>query len=491
MKIHRILIVLVLVGILIIGCSKDDTTSTSKLPYFESALQIAQIGIKDHNIAASITVIDPKGLQVSAKFDWGDGTISDYSGFVDSGAAIIAEHIYTQTGFFNVKAYAKNESNLMSSGWSAAGRIQVLKAGEPYVQGITQSKTEMVVGNQITVTATPEDISGFQVQARVDWGDGMISAWSDLTIPSVVHTFTHNFNLSGEFQIKIQAKSSLDSLSVWYNTPSPLQVYNIPAANDMVVIPGGTFVMGSITPLSLPNEAPLDTVDVASFYMSQYEISQAEWQTDMGNNPAYFALNGEIYAPVENVDWYDCIVYCNKRSIRENLTPCYTIDDSLYTGITDPASWPPDWKPAYPDTSMYQVICDFDASGYRLPTETEWEYAAKAGTNSIYSGTSDISQLVEYAWYGGSPYQTHIVGLKAPNAWGLYDMTGNVWEWCWNSYRMYPGSTTVLNAANRSLKITRGASFNSNNGLIRVAYRNMIYPSTKTLLYGFRVVKKI
>jgi formylglycine-generating enzyme len=222
--------------------------------------------------------------------------------------------------------------------------------------------------------------------------------------------------------------------------------------------------------------------------MSNFEVSQEEWVEVMGNNPSYFyALNQEINAPVENIDWYDCIEYCNRLSVMQGLTPCYSIN-----GETNYTAWPADWHPAYPDTSAYQnqIACNFDANGYRMPTETEWEYAAKAGTNSLYSGTDNIANLVDYAWYGASTYQTHIIGLKQPNAWGLYDMTGNVWEWCWNAYRFYPGNTSYMNAENRSLRMARGGAWNSLTLTYRTTYRNALIPSLKTFVHGLRIVKK-
>ncbi|GEM_PF-3635513 len=487
MKFKVQILLLLLAIVLIIGCSKDDSTSNNKLPYFDSPVQIAAVSVKGHDVAAGIFVIDPNDKKVAARFDWGDGNISDYSGFVDSGVAILAHHTYTQTGFYNVKAYAKNESGQETGIWSTATRIQIINTGEPYAQGILQSKTEMTVGNSITVSAMLEELAGFQVQARVDWADGMISAWSDLTDPSTVHTFTHTYNQVGTYQILIQARSSVDSLSVWYETPTELHVYNPPPANELVMIPAGTFVMGSLHVNALVNEAPLDTVDVEAFYMSKFEISQAEWMAVMGSNPAHFyELNQEINAPVENVDWYDCLEYCNRRSVMEGLTPVYSIN-----GETDYTLWPANWNPAFPDTSAYQnqIACDFSANGYRLPTEAEWEYAAKAGTNSTYSGTNSFSELVNYAWYGIYPYQTHIVGLKQPNAWGLYDMTGNVWEWCWDAYRLYPGNTALLNADSRSLRIGRGGAWNSASSGLRTSYRNTLKPSLKTFVHGLRVVR--
>jgi formylglycine-generating enzyme required for sulfatase activity len=489
MKFQRLLFILVIILVFIAGCDKDDSTSTKKTPYYESALQIAPIAVKGQDVVASITVIDPKGKQVSAKFDWGDGSPIVYTDLFDSGEAIFAHHTYTQAGTYNVKAYAKNEANTESGAWSVAKQIQILNAGVPYVQDITVSKIELLAGHEVTVSALAEEMAGFQVQARVDWGDSNISQWSEMSIATSVHTFDHIYNLAGSYQVKVQARSSIDSLSTWYNASALVKVHNAPPANDLVLIPAGTFTMGSVDPTSLANEAPLNVKDVSAFYMSKFEISQAEWQAVMNNNPASFANNGEIHAAVENVDWYDCIEYCNRRSVIDGLEPVYSILVNA-VAVTDPAQWPANWNAAYPDTSAFQIACDFNATGYRLPTEVEWEYAAKAGTANIYSGTSDPVALMNYAWFGSAPYQTHIVGLKLPNAWGLYDMSGNVWEWCWDNYRFYTGNTANMTTANKSLRITRGGAFNSRSSILRVSYRNPVKPSLKGNIVGLRVVKK-
>jgi formylglycine-generating enzyme required for sulfatase activity len=256
---------------------------------------------------------------------------------------------------------------------------------------------------------------------------------------------------------------------------------------DFVYIQGRTFTMGS--PASEPerdDDEARHIVTMGGFYMGKYEVTQREWQEVMGSNPSTFTGDR---LPVESISWYDAIEYCNRRSQREGLTPAYTIDK----GRSDPNNANGD------DEVKWLVTWNRNANGYRLPTEAEWEYACRGGTTTPFSTGNNIT--TNHANYNGNyPYnnnakgvyreRTWNVGSGTPNPLGLYDMHGNVWEWCWDWYGTYDGSaqSNPTGAASGSRRVLRGGGWNSLAWLLRSAYRGSSMPSGRNISYGFRLV---
>jgi formylglycine-generating enzyme required for sulfatase activity len=245
--------------------------------------------------------------------------------------------------------------------------------------------------------------------------------------------------------------------------------------NEMVFIPAGTFEMGNRGAYSgLSSEKPVHTVTISrDFLMSKYEVTQKQYEEVMGTNPSSF--KGETL-PVERVSWNDAVEYCNKLSDMEGLEKCYS-------------------------GGGYNIVCDWDANGYRLPTEAEWEYAAKSGTTTDFYNGSLTNQdctpidgnLDKIGWYcGNSGNITHAVGQKDPNAFGLYDMSGNVWEWCWDVYANYDNATVTdpKGPAMGSDRVNRGGGWNNFANYCRSAFRlyDYVYGSYNAL--GFRVVRR-
>jgi formylglycine-generating enzyme required for sulfatase activity len=237
-----------------------------------------------------------------------------------------------------------------------------------------------------------------------------------------------------------------------------------PATANMVRINGGTFTMGS--PSNEPNrmigEGPQHQVTVSSFYMGKYEVTQKEYQEVMGTNPSRFKGDN---LPVEQVSWYDAVEYCNKRSQKEGLTPAYTINET-------------------------NVTWNRNANGYRLPTEAEWEYACRAGTTTAYNTGANMSYNAGWC-YENSDRKTHPVGQKSANAWGLYDMHGNVYEWCWDWYGSYSSGsqTDPAGAVTGSYRVRRGGNWSILGHALRSAQRGVGSPSNRYEDSGFRVVR--
>ena len=245
-----------------------------------------------------------------------------------------------------------------------------------------------------------------------------------------------------------------------------------------VFIKGGSFIMGSPDSESERfGSEVLHSITVGSFYMSKYTVTQKEYKEVTGENPSYFKGDN---LPVETVSWLDAVEYCNKRSIQEGLTPVY-----ILTIIEE---------------ELTNINVDQYANGYRLPTEAEWEYACRAGTTTPFNTGNNIT--TNQANYDGNfPYtnnakgifrdKTTPVGSFAPNSWGLYDMHGNIWEWCSDFYGAYNKKNQKDPwGMSGAYIVMRGGSWSDGGQLLRSAYRD--YGSIRGARganVGFRVVR--
>lgn len=241
-----------------------------------------------------------------------------------------------------------------------------------------------------------------------------------------------------------------------------------------LLVEAGKFVMGSPAdePGRSSDEDPHTVILSRDFYLQETEVTQAQWVSLMGSNPSFHEHCDEC--PVEYITWHEAVGYCNALSDLEGLSRAYEMSaDSVVT-----------WAQS--------------ADGYRLPTEAEWEYACRAGsTTAFYNG--EISQvdcdpvdpkLDTIGWYCGNnvPYGTKEVGLKLPNPWGFYDMSGNVYEWCWDFHGDYPAEFVEDPAGPESgtMRVDRGGAWNNSARNSRSAARGREHPSNFERNIGFR-----
>jgi formylglycine-generating enzyme required for sulfatase activity len=248
---------------------------------------------------------------------------------------------------------------------------------------------------------------------------------------------------------------------------------SIPVEIPMVDIPSGTYLMGSKDGI---DEEPIHSVKIKAFRMSATEISEElyyGWRGAGYHQVTVFKSSryrdprmAPQTIPMVNISWYDAVKFCNKQSKKEGLQPCY--NDST-------------WE------------CDFSGSGYRLPTEAEWEYACRAKSTTMFSLGNDERVLGKTAWYSlNSDKRIHSVGQKKPNAWGLYDMHGNVWEWCNDWYGPYSGDETTdpSGVPNGPGRVLRSGACNHPAFDCRASARTFGNPKYGGMFIGFRIVKR-
>jgi len=349
----------------------------------------------------------------------------------------------------------KQDDPAQSEAWSQPSRPIETKAeqqepAQPKPAVSTPKPEARPIINHVPASAPAEDLSGMQKAFK-------IIMFASLAI--LLFLAGRYFLSSRPAGLELSEKSPEP-----IEEPSEVSLLkeNIPI--DMIRVPADTLVMGNISPEADDDEFPLLTLELKSFLISPMEVTQEQWMMVYAQNPSQF--KGD-QLPVENVSFYDVIDYCNAKSIKDGLTPAYDIYGS-------------------------EIICDFDADGYRLPTEAEWELAAKGGIGKGYALYSGSVIAEDVAWFNAnSSAKTRPVGGKQANELGLYDFSGNVFEWVWNWYAPYTYRVASLYSGPHSGtdKVIRGGSWYHGKHELRVTNREYLKPFARNGYTGFRVVR--
>ncbi len=327
--------------------------------------------------------------------------------------------------------------------------------------------------------STDEQDATTALQVRWDWeSDGN---WD--TELSTTKTAQHQYESDGPKIITVEVQ---DTGGLTARATRSVMVGEIPQLPPgLIRIAAGDFLMGS--PLDEPGR---DSGEIAhpvtltrSFELCDHEVTQAEWDSIMGWNDAR-SKGPEL--PVETVTWFDCLRYCNLRSIKEGLDSVYVMASPRFSGVHI--------------TAADSVVCDWTKNGYRLPSEAEWEYACRAGSVTafcagaiaeLYCGANP--NLTDVGWFcGNSRSRVHSVKSRQANAWDLYDMHGNVWEWCWDSYAPYDTvATDPTGPASGSRRVTRGGGWFNDARLCRSATRGDGDPAFGSYHLGVRIARTV
>lgn len=256
----------------------------------------------------------------------------------------------------------------------------------------------------------------------------------------------------------------------------------------LVYIPAGTFQRDATA---------ANTSAVSAFHMSQHEITRAQFIAIMGpdNDPSLATYSSGMCDPVQYVNWYSAITFCNKLSLVEGLSPVYSVRGVDFATLAYAAI--PNGGNAIWDAA----VADWSASGYRLPTETEWMWAAMGaaegttGCAKAFAGSTGSNAIGDYAWTfenSGANNTSQPTGTRLPNELGLYDMSGNVWEWTQDWYGTYPEGTLTdyRGPARGTVRVGRGGSWFNEAEFAALAFRHHSSPGSRNHRIGFRVVRR-
>jgi len=382
----------------------------------------------------------------------------------------------TRTGQYQERASRETEELVSSCNRD--------RSSPEYIEQCVLEQTQNTVDLVLILSAQSIRRRGFIFEAQMTstldettiWGDSFHIEDEDIIILAAQEA-------CNQLAIRLVETLNMNSFSAINSHVNPsVLVSEQTAPEGFVLLPAGSFMMGSPNNESgRDNDERQHEVTITHpFYMQTHEVTQGEWETLMENNPSYFSSSGDgancgSDCPVETVNWWEALAYANALSNSEGLEECYVL-----SGCENRAG---------NDMECTDVLLNSDC-GYRLPTEAEWEYAARAGTRTaFYSGERTPDDI---AWHGEdwNTGSTHQVGQLEANSWGLYDMSGNVFEWCWDWYGSYESSpvTDPMGPDSGSPRVLRGGAWIYSYSSVRSARRYFYSPNNRRRYSGFRLV---
>ena len=449
------------------------------------------------NIGAGVITVDANGLSGTKV-----GVTSASAPSLGSPVEITSGYGASASATDNPALHFASDNASYGIGLNAAGTEAALitgggSIGVDDIASVTFAAAGSAGVYTVAATATPTSGSPVDITSEVtSWSLKLYYLNTDTGKSAATNTMDLSALGAGTYIMKISAvyggKTYSGEVEIKISEPMPA---------GLVLIPHGSFKRAEST--SNPSHTVTLTKD---FYICDHEVTQKEWFDVMGvKQEDMYATDkgwGDNY-PVYYVNWYAAIAYCNKRSVKEGLTPCYTVSGITNWGTLDFAS-----IPTSSNSTWNAATCNWTATGYRLPTEAEWEYAALGNykdnshwtgyidsnhpSANVFAGYDETNALGDYAWYSGNASsKTHEAKKKTENSYSLYDMSGNVSEWCWDWRDNYDSAnvTDPTGAPSGSGRVYRGGNWSSSAGICSVADRGDYNPYSRYNYIGFRVVR--